>query len=267
MVMRKFKRHAYHIVNPSPWPFFVSLNALPLTIGAVMYFHEFKYGFLFMILGFFNLILCMTLWFRDIIREATYLGEHTLIVQKAHRLGFILFIFSEVMFFFSFFWAFFDLAVEPSIFIGAAWPPDGIATLNSFGIPLFNTFVLVFSGVTITYTHYAIIARLFKRALIGYILTLFLALVFTLHQLYEYEVSTFTISDGVYGSTFYMITGFHGIHVIIGTIFIFVCFLRTIAGHFTTRHHLGFEFAAWYWHFVDIVWLFVYMFVYVWGSY
>jgi heme/copper-type cytochrome/quinol oxidase subunit 3 len=265
--MRRLKRHLYHIVNPSPWPFFISINILPVTIGAVMYFHEFRFGGFFLSLGLINLLTCMTLWFRDVIREATYLGEHTSIVQKAHRLGFILFIFSEVMFFFSFFWAFFDLAVEPSVFIGAAWPPDGIATLNSFAIPLLNTLILIFSGVTITYTHYSLIAARYKRTFIGYILTLTLATAFTALQLYEYEVSTFTISDGVYGSTFYMITGLHGSHVIVGTIFILVCCIRTSAGHFTTQHHLGFEFATWYWHFVDAVWLFVYAFIYVWGSY
>jgi len=265
--MRKFKRHPYHIVSPSPWPFFVALNTLPITIGAVMYFHQYRYGSFFLIAGLINLLICVTFWLRDVIREATFLGEHTQAVQNAHRLGFILFIFSEIMFFFSFFWAFFHVSIDPSIFIGAIWPPEGIVPLDPLAIPLLNTVILVFSGATITYTHYMLIAAAYFNTCLGYIITLFLALMFTVLQLYEYNVSTFSIADGIYGSTFFLITGFHGAHVIAGTIFIIVCFIRTIVGHFTTTHHLGFEFAAWYWHFVDIVWLFVYTFIYLWGSY
>jgi cytochrome c oxidase subunit 3 len=178
----------------------------------------------------------------------------------------MLFIVSEVMLFASFFWAYFHFAADPSVHIGCVWPPEGIEPLNPFGVPLLNTYILLFSGATVTYTHYSVISGNLPDTELGFMMTLFLAGLFTLFQLLEYKAATFTIADGVYGSTFYMITGLHGLHVIVGTIFLFVCFVRTIFRHFTRDHHLGLEFAIWYWHFVDVVWLFVFTGVYYWGS-
>jgi len=262
----KFQKHPYHIVDRSPWPFLVALDSLPITIGAVMYFHQYNNGGRFLVLGLLGLLYLLKFWWRDVIIEGTFLGHHTLAVQKSLRIGFILFLFSEIMFFASFFWAFFHVSLDPSIFIGAIWPPEGIIPFDPYAIPLLNTYILLLSGATITYTHHSLIAGLESDARFGFFLTLTLGLAFSALQLYEYIVAPFSISDGVYGSTFFMITGLHGSHVLVGTIFIFVCAKRTRLLHFTRTHHLGFEFAVWYWHFVDVVWLFVYTFVYLWGS-
>ena len=181
-------------------------------------------------------------------------------------MGMILFILSEVMFFFGFFWAFFHSALAPTPEIGSVWPPQGIEVINAWGIPLLNTIILLTSGATITWAHHAIVAGNRRNAIIGFVLTLTLAVFFTMLQLFEYLEASFTISDSVYGSTFYMATGFHGIHVIVGTIFIAVAFVRLLQHHFTQEHHFGFEAAAWYWHFVDVVWLFLFVVIYWWGG-
>ena len=178
----------------------------------------------------------------------------------------ILFIVSEVMFFFAFFWAFFAASITPTIEIGNIWPPKNIVTFNPFDIPLLNTLILLCSGVTITFSHHAITAGLKMSAVWSLILTIVLAIIFTLFQVYEYVSASFTITDGIYGSTFFMATGFHGFHVFIGTCFLTVCLFRLSLNHFTTSHHFGFEAAAFYWHFVDVVWLFLYVAVYFWGG-
>jgi len=166
----------------------------------------------------------------------------------------------------AFFWAFFHSALAPTIAIGSCWPPIGINPFNPYGIPLVNTIFLLLSGSTITYTHLSLVNGDFGKTAFGFVETLIYAMAFTLLQCEEYLTATFTISDGIYGSVFYMITGLHGTHVIIGTLFIFVCFIRFLKSHFTQTHHLGFEFSVWYWHFVDAVWLFVYLFLYWWSS-
>jgi len=260
------KYHPYHLVTPSPWPFLISIAALVTAIGATMYMHSYKYGFFVLFSGLFQVILIMALWWRDVIREATFEGMHTKRVQAGLRLGFILFIVSEVMFFFGFFWAFFHSALSPAIAIGCIWPPRAITPFNPASTPLVNTLILLMSGATITYTHHSLVEGNFAKTFIGFFETLFYAILFTILQIEEYTTAPFAISDGIYGSVFYMITGLHGFHVIIGTLFIFVCFLRFLRSHFTRDHHLGFEFAVWYWHFVDVVWLFVYTFVYWWGG-
>jgi cytochrome c oxidase subunit 3 len=170
------------------------------------------------------------------------------------------------MFFFAFFWAFFHSSLSPAVEIGCVWPPAGIVPFNPWKVPLFNTFILLLSGLTITICHHALVKGQDRLCTIFFGATIFLALSFTLVQLYEYRISPFGISDGIYGSTFFMATGFHGLHVIIGSIFISICFLRMLSGHFTREHHVGFECAAWYWHFVDIVWLFLFVVVYWWGG-
>jgi cytochrome c oxidase subunit 3 len=260
------KRHLYHLVDKSPWPLTSSFGTFFLALGLVLYMHRIEYGMLILLIGFFVLISSMYVWWRDVVRESTYQGNHTLIVQKGLKIGFILFIGSEIMFFSGFFWAFFHHSLSTSIFVGAVWPPVNINPLNPWGVPLLNTALLLLSGFSITWVHFALIAGNSKAANYGFLVTLFLAVAFTLLQIMEYLDAPFNITDSGYGSAFYSLTGLHGAHVIIGTIFIFVCYLRFLNAHFTTKHHLGFEFASWYWHFVDVVWLFLYVFVYIWGS-
>ena len=208
----------------------------------------------------------MLLWFRDIILEATYLGDHTTQVQKGLTIGVILFIVSEVFAFLSVFWAFFHSSLSPSIEIGGVWPPQGIEALSAFGIPLLNTFLLLSSGSTITYGHHALIKGDRKKAIIGGLLTIILALIFTALQYVEYFNASFTITDSVFGTTFYASTGLHGLHVIVGTIFIAVGFFRIVNYHLTNTHHIGYEASILYWHFVDVVWLFLFIAVYYWGG-
>jgi len=260
------KRHLYHLVDGSPWPLASSMGALLITTGLVCYMHRIEFGFFIFILGLFVIFFTMYVWWRDVIREGTYQGNHTLIVQRGLKYGFILFIVSEVMFFGGFFWAYFHSSLSPAIVLGAVWPPVNIVPLNAWGVPMLNTAILLLSGLSITWVHFSILSGNFKNGLYGFIVTLFLAIFFTLLQIGEYLYAPFNISDSVFGTVFYSLTGLHGLHVIIGTIFIFVCFYRFLNSHFTTKHHLGFEFASWYWHFVDVVWLFLYIFVYVWGS-
>lgn len=231
-----------------------------------MTMHLFYYGYIFLFISFISVIYSMTLWFRDVITEATYLGNHTLAVQKGLNLGVGLFIGSEGLFFLAIFWAFFHSALSPNIELGAEWPPMGIQAINPFELPLLNTVILLSSGITVTYAHHSLIQGNRKGSLYGLIYTLLLALLFTGLQAVEYSVSSFTLSDGVFGTCFYFGTGFHGLHVIIGTIFLAVGFWRNLAYHLTENHHLGLEAGILYWHFVDVVWLFLYMSIYYWGS-
>lgn len=261
------QKHLYHLVDPSPWPLTTAFSAFGMLVGAVMYMHSVVNGFLVMLLGLVATVLCCTLWWRDVIREATYEGHHTSVVQKGMRYGMVFFILSEVMFFVAFFWAFFHSSLVPTIEIGAIWPPAGIEPFNPWAVPFLNTVILLSSGATVTWAHHAILAGKRDQALLGLESTIGLALAFTALQGFEYAEATFTIADGIYGSTFYLSTGFHGFHVIIGTLMLSVCTLRLYYHQFTREHHFGFEASAWYWHFVDVVWLFLFTVVYWWGSY
>ena len=258
--------HSYHLVDPSPWPIVAAFGAFMLTIGGVLYMHKFIGGWSLFSTGFCVILYVMYTWWRDVIREATFEDTHTIVVQKGLRLGMILFIVSEIMFFFTFFWAFFHSSIAPAFNIGGVWPPKAITTISTYTIPLTNTFILLTSGATVTWAHHALIARAKKHTLIALIFTLILAILFTSLQGLEYVNAPFNISDGVYGSCFYMATGFHGFHVFIGTVSLFVSFIRIILNHFTNHHHFGFESAIWYWHFVDVVWLFLFINVYWWSS-
>lgn len=257
--------HAYHIVNPSPWPLTGALSALLITSGLVIWFHYNSISLL--TLGLTTNILTMYQWWRDVVREGTFQGHHTPTVQKGLRYGIILFIVSEVFFFAGFFWAFYHSSLAPTPELGGCWPPTGIIPLNPLEVPLLNTSVLLASGVSITWAHHSLIEGNRKHILQALFITISLGVYFTLLQASEYYETSFTISDGVYGSTFFMATGFHGLHVIIGSTFLIVCFMRQLHYHFTSNHHFGFEAAAWYWHFVDVVWLFLYVSIYWWGSY
>nr|YP_097251.1 cytochrome c oxidase subunit III [Phaeognathus hubrichti]AAU20701.1 cytochrome c oxidase subunit III [Phaeognathus hubrichti] len=256
--------HAFHMVDPSPWPLTGAIAALLLTSGLAMWFH-FESTIL-MNLGLIVMILTMIQWWRDVVRESTFQGHHTIPVQKGLRYGMILFITSEVLFFFGFFWAFYNSSLAPTPELGECWPPMGITPLDPFEVPLLNTAVLLASGVTVTWAHHSIMANNRKEAIQSLFLTIILGLYFTALQAMEYYEAPFAIADGVYGSTFFVATGFHGLHVIIGSLFLLTCLIRQINFHFTSNHHFGFEAAAWYWHFVDVVWLFLYVSIYWWGS-
>jgi cytochrome c oxidase subunit 3 len=261
-----FQAHPFHLVSPSPWPIYTSISLLTLTITAVLSFHGFNNVKYFLLLVIFTVVLSMSLWFRDIISEGTYLGNHTLAVQRGLNIGVALFIISEALFFVAIFWTFFHSALAPTVELGAAWPPIGIEAINPFELPLLNTVILLSSGVTVTYAHHSLIQGNRKGGLNGLFYTIILAVLFTALQGVEYSVSSFTISDGAFGSCFYFGTGFHGLHVIIGTAFLGVGLWRYTAYHLTDNHHLGLESGILYWHFVDIVWLFLFITIYYWGS-
>lgn len=263
---KNYQYFPYHLVDPSPWPILVSFSLLTLTIGAVMYLQGFNNGGLVLSLGFILTASGMTLWFRDVIIESTLLGCHTKEVKSGLIIGFAFFLLTEVFAFLSVFWAFFHSSLAPTIEIGGSWPPIGITPLDPFSIPLLNTLLLLSSGAFVTYGHHALIAGDRRGALIGTFLTVVLAVIFTSLQYFEYSEAAFSISDGVYGSAFYASTGLHGIHVIIGTIFITVGLYRIFNYQLTATHHVGHEAGILYWHFVDIVWLFLFMAVYFWGG-
>lgn len=258
--------HPYHMVHPSPWPILSSFSLLSLALSSVLMFQGVEYGKLLFVGSFLSVIGSMLFWFRDVISEGSYEGYHTSIVVKGIHIGMILFIISEVFFFLSIFWAYFHSALSPTIEIGGFWPPKGIQACNPWGLPLLNTVILLSSGSTVTYAHHSLIEGNRKGALTGMSLTIVLAFIFTFLQGIEYFESAFTISDGIYGSCFYFGTGFHGLHVIIGTIFLVVSLYRIWNYQLTGDHHLGLEAGILYWHFVDVVWLFLFIAVYWWGS-
>nr|YP_010946887.1 cytochrome c oxidase subunit III [Sorineuchora formosana]WGO57644.1 cytochrome c oxidase subunit III [Sorineuchora formosana] len=262
--MTNHNNHPFHLVNQSPWPLTGALSAMITMMGLIKWFHQFNMNLL--ILGTLITILTMIQWWRDITREGTYQGLHTKLVMKGLRWGMILFITSEVFFFVSFFWAFFHSSLSPTIDIGSTWPPMGILPFNPLQIPLLNTVILLSSGITITWAHNSLMENNYNQTLQGLFFTVMLGLYFTMLQAYEYIEAPFTIADSIYGSSFFMATGFHGLHVIIGTIFLTICLIRHTMMHFSSNHHFGFEAAAWYWHFVDVVWLFLYISIYWWGS-
>jgi cytochrome c oxidase subunit III len=270
--------HDYHLVNPSPWPIVGAIFAFITAVGLILAMHGMtlgglKLGPVMLGAGFIGVLYVMASWWIDVVHEAET-GDHTPVVQLSHRYGMILFIASEVMFFVAWFWAFFDASLFSNeqiqtarvAFTGGLWPPKGTEVLNPFNLPLLNTLILLTSGTTVTWAHHALLNGDRKGLQIGLLLTILLGLTFTSVQAYEYAHAPFGFAGSIYGATFFMATGFHGAHVIIGTIFLAVCLLRAYMGQFTPKQHLGFEFAAWYWHFVDVVWLFLFSCIYVWGS-
>ena len=266
--------HPYHLVNPSPWPFVGAFSLLFLTAGAAMAMHKVHAGIFLLGAGLLGVLYTMYAWWRDVVREGMHDHAHTPEVSRGLRAGMALFITSEVMFFVAFFWAFFNASLNPllpltdvwPVLEGAVWPPKGIETLDAWHIPLLNTLVLLLSGTTVTWAHHAVLEGNRKDTITALWLTVVLGFLFSCLQAYEYAHAAFGFKDGIYPTTFYMATGFHGFHVIVGTIFLAVCLKRPYAGQFSPQHHLGFEFAAWYWHFVDVVWLFLFCFVYWWGG-
>ena len=284
------KNHDYHILPPSITPLLGSFSALTMFFGLVMWMHpeQFSYGSLVFGLGFISVMYTFYAWWSDVIHEA-HAGDHTPVVQLHLRYGMIMFIASEVMFFVAWFWAWFDYSLFPvplelvkdaetHAFTvtnligqeGAAalmqWPPKGLEVLDAMKLPLLNTLILLCSGTTVTWAHHALIHGDREGLKKGLWLTIFLGLLFSSIQAYEYAEAPFPFAGLNYGTAFFMATGFHGFHVIVGTIFLAVCLARTYKGHFTPQQHFGFEAAAWYWHFVDVVWLFLFITIYIWGG-
>lgn len=256
--------HPFHLVNYSPWPLTGALGALVLTAGLTKWFHLYNINLFF--LGLTITLLTIYQWWRDISREGTFQGLHTIPVTFGLRWGIILFIISEVFFFISFFWAFFHSRLSPTIELGKMWPPLNILTFNPFQVPLLNTAILLSSGVTVTWSHHSLIENNHSQTTQSLFFTIILGIYFTILQAYEYIEASFTIADSIYGSTFFIATGFHGLHVLIGTTFLLICLIRHINNYFSKTHHFGFEAAAWYWHFVDVVWLFLFISIYWWGG-
>ena len=298
------KEHDYHLVDPSPWPLFASIAAFAMAIGAIAWMRTHVDGEgVFGITGpwlfaasMAALIAIVWLWWRDVIREANK-GDHTPVVQLHLRYGMLLFIASEVMFFVAWFWAYFDSALFPAgvhellnnagqlvgltsrnELYGGVWPPVPVEvtsaatagnfahTFDPWGLPLVNTLILLLSGCTVTWAHHALLQNDRRGLTIGLAITVALGMLFSVLQAIEYSHAGFSYAGHSYGSTFFMATGFHGAHVIIGTIFLAVCLVRALRGSFTPQQHFGFEAAAWYWHFVDVVWLFLFACIYVWGA-
>jgi len=257
------QNHPYHIVNPSPWPLLTGFSTLRILTGSVIWIIT-KNNYLITI-GTLITILCSSQWWRDVSREGSFIGYHTNLVINGLRWGIILFITSEILFFFRFFWAFFHSRLSPNIEIGVLWPPLGIQAINPYQIPLLNTIVLLSSGITVTLRHHILIIKNNKKIEIFLVITLLLGGYFTILQGWEYWERSYSIADSSFGSTFFLATGFHGIHVLVGTLFLIFSLIRHKINLFSVDHHSGIEAAIWYWHFVDVVWLFLYSFLYWWS--
>ena len=261
--------HPYHLVNPSPWPALASLALFMSTLGSAMFFHQKTGGVILMMVGMLIVLYTMYVWWRDVVHEARVDKAHTSAVSRGLRAGMALFITSEVLFFAAFFWAFFSSSTLPKAPLSdvwamadGIWPPKGIKPFDAFHLPFLNTLILLLSGTTVTWAHYAVMTNNRKETITALWYTVILGFIFTCCQAYEYTHAAFGFKDGIYASTFFMATGFHGFHVLVGTIFLAVCLCRADKGPLEPKQHLGFEFAAWYWHFVDVVWLFLFLFVY-----
>lgn len=261
--MSQAHSHPYHLVDPSPWPFAASMATLVMMIGAVLAMHDMDIWTFYA--GFAMLVMCFIGWWRDVINEGNTKGIYTGAVQLGLKIGMALFITSEVMFFAGFFWSYFYAVVDPVASIGGVWPPKGIVTLDPFELPYLNTLILLLSGTTVTWAHHELLEGNYKDSAKALLISVVLGVSFSIVQALEYSHATFAFKGGIYSSNFYMATGFHGVHVIIGTIFLFVCWWRLRNGNLDKKNHIGFEAAAWYWHFVDVVWLFLFIAIYWWG--
>lgn len=273
------KPHPYHLVRPSIWPLASAFAGGLFALGMVLYMHDTKIGDMSIglagpIAGVLAIMLCMFFWWKDVLFETTHENVHNQITEIGLRFGMALFIASEVMFFVAFFWAFFDVSLYADqaiqylrlAYTGGQWPPVGVETIPAFDLPFMMTMILLLSGCTVTWAHHAILEGHNKDVVMGLGLSVMLGFIFLCFQIYEYHHATFAFKQGAFASTFYMATGFHGFHVFVGTVFLAVCWIRASKKHFTSKKHFGFEAAAWYWHFVDVVWLFLFVAIYWWGS-
>ncbi len=266
--MAHAKNHDYHILNPSIWPFVAAVSAFIMLFGAVIWMHD--SGPWMFLIGLVGVLYVMFAWWSEVVQESR-IGDHTPVVRIGLRYGFILFILSEVMFFAAWFWSVFKHAMYPmNEYEGSTYVPAEFYQVSAFELPLINTLVLLLSGCAVTWAHHALVhGGKRKDVEHGLLIAVILGVLFTFLQGYEYR-HLLVDKDWVFGqdkffSNFFMATGFHGMHVIIGTIFLFICYLRARKGHFTAEKHIGFEAAAWYWHFVDVVWLFLFFVVYIWA--
>nr|WCJ52993.1 cytochrome c oxidase subunit 3 [Mindarus keteleerifoliae] len=254
----------YFILNLSPWPILMSMNLFNMMISNIMMMN-YKMNSI-MLMNIFMIILISILWWRDIIRESTFMGNHNFFIMNLIKFSMIMFIISEMFLFISFFWNFLHNSLSPSIELGLNWPPKNIEFFNPLLIPLLNTIILLTSSFTITLSHFYLLNNNKKKSMNFLLLTMTLSMYFLMLQALEYNQATFTFSDSIFGSSFYMATGFHGLHVLIGTVFLMINYLRMKNLHLSFIHHISFELAAWYWHFVDIIWLFLYMTFYWWNN-
>lgn len=262
--MNQNKRHLYHLVDESPWPLIVSMGALFFTIFMVFFTIRLNYSLLLVYLNFFMILLMMYSWWKDIVIEATYQGKHTLVVKRSIWIGFILFMLSEVMLFFVFFWGYFHYSLTIVYEIGYSWPGIDIEPVKSYRLPLFNTMILILSGITLTIAHKSLIIGDILNTKIYLLFTILLGVFFEMLQVIEYSLTPFNLNDSVFGTIFYFLTGLHGFHVFVGIIFLAICLVRLQKGQLLRESHTGFEFAIWYWHFVDLVWIILFCIVYWW---
>lgn len=265
------KPHPYHILRPSIWPLCGAFAGGLLALGMVLFMHGVELGGLVVgkkgiFLGILSVCAVMFFWWRDMIFESVVEKAHTAVAAIGMRYGMTLFIASEVMFFFAFFWAFFNASLFPVPEIGSIWPPEGMEVIPPFDLPLMMTLILLLSGCAVTWAHHAILENKMQDAVKGLGISVLLGVLFLGFQIYEYVHAPFGFGDNIYTATFFLTTGFHGFHVFVGVTFLFVCWMRARKGHFTRERHFGFEAAAWYWHFVDVVWLFLFIAVYWWGN-
>lgn len=261
------EQHPFHILPPSALPFLTAIFTFSFLFSTVQYFHNGWTEFVGLTLTFSVPALLITLayWFFSIHQEANE-GFHTKKVRWNLLHGVMLFITSEVMLFFSIFWAFFHSSMSPTVAIYCTWPPVGIEIIDPWALPLLNTVILLSSGVSLTYAHRALANAEYESVSLGLSITLWYGILFTGIQLFEYINSPFSINDSVYGSVFFLATGFHGLHVIIGSIMLLITLIRNGLRQITATQHVGFIASAWYWHFVDVVWLFLFISIYWWGS-
>ncbi|UAT43019.1 cytochrome c oxidase subunit 3 [Anaplasmataceae bacterium AB001_6] len=274
IMLEKKVEHKFHIIDPSYKPIFTSFSLFLLVISFVLFMREKNFLTIFAFLASLSILLfSLFLWWKDIILEAIRDKAHNEVVQKGLKIGMILFIITEIVFFGSYFASFFTAWINTYIIedfwniIVSSWPPEGIKTVDPLEIPFINTCILLLSGCSVSWAHYALLNKDNTNLVNALFITIMLGLIFIFLQFFEFAHSDFNfVEEGIkslYTSNFYMLTGFHGAHVIIGVIFLTVCLIRAIKGQLTPLNHLGFEFASWYWHFVDVVWIFVFLFVYV----
>jgi len=260
------RRSGFFLLTPSPWPLFSSFAVFLMLTGFAAYMNYYVNGLFCFFLGIFFVILAFVFWCRDLIRELTFLGRTSMLIESNIRWAFWFFIVSEALLFFSFFWAFFHSALDPVIQIGTVWPPMESIQMNGLGIPIANTVFLLASGAALTWAQYGIIGGQSRDVMLGFTVLFAYAIYFMLSQWHEYVVAFHQVNDAVFGSTMYILTMFHGAHVLIGSVFLFICFIRFLLGHFKTVSYLALTLAAWYWHFVDVVWVLVFLWIYLWGT-
>nr|DBA43577.1 TPA_asm: COX3 [Bombus fervidus] len=255
------KNFPFHMVTLSPWPIISSMSLMNFLLSIIIWIY--MNNLIMMNYNLIILIMSVFMWFRDIVRESTFQGMHSMYVMKMLKFSMIMFIISELFFFISFFWTFFHNSISPSIEINSMWPPKMIKFFNPFEIPLLNSIILIMSGFTVTLSHYNTLNNKFKSSVYMLLMTIILGFYFNIMQVFEYYNSYFCINDSIYGSIFFLSTGFHGMHVLIGTLMLLYSLIRMMNNHFSSIHHINYEFSIWYWHFVDVIWLFIYMFYYI----